>query len=268
MVSGGVGEGEGDGEGGEVGDGEDGREGDGDGEREVGGTGGREGDGEGERVEGREGIVEGVATFGRVVGSVGVAVGNRVVNKTCVVCSSTKVSVRSRLTEGGIVKVSNVLRSGGSNVVDSGMITIVSVGEGMEGKGDVNTSAKEDVMSALEISSVCRATVDVGIIGNEGETARDGEGGIKMVVGSGNTTSSLEDGIGVGLVNKSLEAAEEVVGVTNTTELVSGKISIIDDMSTSKEVGNIVIGADVGVDEGSGNMFTDVKEKEGDGDGV
>jgi hypothetical protein len=152
--------------------------------------------------------------------------------------------------------------SGGSNVVDSGEITSVSVGNTTEDDG-MNTSM-EDI--ALEMNGVCETMEEV---------ARDDEGGIRMVVGSGKIISSLEDGSGVEVVMKSLEAMTEVVvGETNTADVVSGKRTRIDDevnASTIEEVISgwiIVVGADMCVDEGSGNMSMEEKEREGTGDGV
>ena len=112
--------------------------------------------------------------------------------------------------------------SGGSNLVVSGKMTSVSVGKTTEDDG-MNTTM-EDI--ALEMNGVCKTMEEV---------AKDDEGEIKMVVGSGRIICSLEDGSGIEVVMKSLEAMTEVVvGETNTTDVVSGKrISIDDEVNTS-----------------------------------
>ena len=77
-------------------------------------------------------------------------------------------------------------------------------------KDDTSTSPEDN---ALEMNGVCKCLAEV---------VRDVEGGIITVVdGSAMAIPSLEDGSGVVLVMKSLEAMMEVViGEANTTKLV------------------------------------------------
>ena len=109
---------------------------------------------------------------------------------------------------------------GGSSLVVSGKMTMVSVWKRTEDDGG-NTSKEENALAVNGVGS------------GRAEVAKDGEGGIKTVVGSGKIISSLEDGSGVGLVMKSLEAMmEEVVGETSTAELEAMMEEVVGETST------------------------------------